>query len=241
VLNFTESLLKELSIRSEYDEDYSEKSTTLKILLENAIVSGNIEIVRKAASIAEQIKDLKILFDEDLNIVKLHVASNVASFVEVSIKNGLPKDVAMTEKKKYFTRIAYCLSKKELAAIHFEIAEGLIEATKKYSMKNLSSVVKMAIEYIHNNKFRFLFAKDVSDAIRVNRSYLSKKFKEEVGQTITDYIHRVKMDLAIELMESNIQKYNEIAELLGYANYSYFSKVFKKFHCKTPNEYLMQQ
>ncbi|MDF2521115.1 MAG: hypothetical protein K0R84_1743 [Clostridia bacterium] len=240
-MNDAQQILKDLSIRSEYEEDYSEKSTTLKIFLENAMLAGNIEIVRHAASIAEQIKDLRLLIDEDINIVRLYVASTIASFVETSIKNGLPKDVAEAEKKKYFRRIAYCQSKKEMADMHFQIVEELIEAMNRYSMKAYSPIVKMAIEYIHNNKFKFLYAKDVSAAIKVNRSYLSKIFKDEVGQNITDYIHKIKMDLAIELMESNIYKYNEIAELLCYANYSYFSRLFKRIHSKTPYEYMMDR
>jgi YesN/AraC family two-component response regulator len=237
-MNPDDSLLKDHSLRSEYADDYSEKSTTLKILLENAILTGNVEIVREVASKSEQIKDLKILLDEDLNIIKLYVASNISSFVETAERNGLPKDVAEVEKKKYFTKIADCNSKNELANLNFGIVEDLINAMNRYSMKKYSPIVKLSIEYIHNNKFKFLYAKDVSSAIKVNRSYLSKKFKDEVGENITDYIHRVKMDFAIELMESNIYKYNEIAELLGYANYSYFSRVFKKLHGKTPNEYV---
>ncbi len=38
------------------------------------------------------------------------------------------------------------------------------------------------------------------------------------------------MDFAIELLKSNIYHYNEIAEVLGYQNYSYFSRIFKKYY-----------
>ncbi|AJG98245.1 hypothetical protein LF65_01640 [Clostridium beijerinckii] len=237
-MSFSEDLFKELSIRSEYEPDYSEKSTNLRIFLENAILSGNIKMIQKIDSDREQIKDLKLIFDEDLSIVKLYIASTITSFVSISIKNGLPKDVAEIAKKRYYAKIANCNNKEDLVHHYLKIVEELIEAMNRYSIKNYSLVVKMAIEYIHNNKFKFIYANDVSNAIKTNRCYLSKRFKDEVGQTITDYIHRVKMELAIELIESNIYKFNEISELLGYANYSYFSKVFKKFHSKTPNSYI---
>jgi YesN/AraC family two-component response regulator len=233
-----ESLLQSLSIRSEYETDFSEKTTKLKMTLEDAILSGNMEAVRQVASDAEHIKDIKILLDEDLDILKLYIASKITSFVAISIKRGLPKDEAELIKKKYYTRIAQCRNKEELTNDQFQIVKELIEATNRYSLHRYSPIVKMAIEYIHNNKFTFIFSKDVSDAIKVNRSYLSKKFSEEVGETITDYIHRIKMDLAIELMQSNVYRFNEIAELLGYANYPYFSKVFKKIHSKTPHAYI---
>jgi AraC-like DNA-binding protein len=50
----------------------------------------------------------------------------------------------------------------------------------------------------------------------------------------------LEMDLAIELMQSNLYRFNEISELLGYANYPYFSKVFKKLHAKTPHDYMKE-
>jgi len=232
-----EALLKSLSIRAEYDPDFSEKSSKLQMIWKEAILSGKIEAVRQVASHAEQIKDIGIFINEDLNIVKLYIASTLTTIVAASTRNGLPKDVAETSKKTYYGKIANCPNKEELMKMYFRFVEELVEATNRYSMKQYSPIVKMAIEFIHNNKFRFLYSKDVAQAIKVNRSYLSKTFSEEVGQTITDYIHQTKMDLAIELMQSNLYRYNEIAELLGYSNYPYFSKVFKKLHGKTPYDY----
>jgi YesN/AraC family two-component response regulator len=62
-----------------------------------------------------------------------------------------------------------------------------------------------------------------------------------MGQTITEYIHKVKMDFAVQLMESRFYKLNEIAEVLGYPNYAYFSKVFKKFYCETPKDFIIHR
>ncbi|WP_138750800.1 helix-turn-helix domain-containing protein [Paenibacillus sinopodophylli] len=232
-------LLKEHSIRAEYASDYSEKITLLMINLQDALLTLNLEAVRRLASNAEEIKDIKLLVEEeDVDVLKLYMASSISSFVSISIRNGLPKDVAEIMKKNLFKKIARCHKNIELTNCHIQFVEELIEAINRYSIKRYSSIVKMAIEYIHNNKFTFIYSKDVANATKVNRSYLSKKFSEEVGQTITDYIHRAKMELAIELMGSNLYHYNEIAELLGYANYPYFSKVFKKLYTKAPHAYM---
>ncbi len=236
-----ESVYKDISLRAEYDINYSEKSTKLKLLLLEAIASNNQKLLQRVTLDAKQIKDLQYLFDEDIDILKLYFASNVASLIETSMKNGLPKDVAVTAKKKCYSEIAHCDNKKQLINNYLLIEKDLFKLITQYSMINCSPIVKMAIEYIHNNKFRFIFAKDVANAIKANRSYLSKKFKDETGETITNYIHKTKVELAIELMESNIYKYNEIAELLGYKNYSYFSKVFKNITSKTPYEYLKNE
>jgi YesN/AraC family two-component response regulator len=232
------SLSKELSIQSEYESNYSEMSTRLKQLLESAIVAGNMELVRQVKTMAEQSKDVMTILEEDLEIQKLYIASTITSFVETAIKQGLPKDVAHIAKKKFYIKIARSRDQIELEHYNFEIVEELIVVMNQYSMRGYSPIVKRAIEYIHNNKFKFLFSKDVANAIHVNRSHLSEKFSKETGQTLTDYIHKVKMEYAVQLMESNFYKFNEIAELLGYTNYAYFSRVFKKTHKDTPYNYM---
>lgn len=234
------TLNKELSIQSEYDIDYSEKSTRLKQLLESAIITGNMGLVHEVKTIAQQSKDINTILEEELDIQKLYIASTITSFVEIATKQGLPKDVAQAAKRKFYIKIAGCQNKFELEHYNFEIVEELIGVMNQYSMRRYSPIVKMAIEFIHNNKFKFLYAKDVANAIHVNRSYLSEKFRKETGQTLTDYIHKVKMEYAIQLMESNFYKFNEIAELLGYSNYAYFSIVFKKVYNETPNNYMKQ-
>jgi len=226
------------SIRSEHEADFPEKSANLKMLWKEALLSGNMKVIHQVASHAKQIKDLGILMDEDLNIAKLYIASTIPTIVETSIRNGLPKDVAETNKKNYFLQIANCADKEQLLRHHFRFVEDLTKATKQYSLKHYSPIVKNAIEHIHNNKFRRISSKDVARAVKVNRSYLSKIFSVQVGKTITDYIHWTKMELAIELMQSNLYRYNEIAELLGYSSYPYFSKVFKKMYSKSPVEYI---
>ncbi|HHV08875.1 MAG TPA: helix-turn-helix transcriptional regulator [Clostridiales bacterium] len=237
-MNFDHSISQDLSIRSEYDTDFSEKSTKLMLAFQDSLSSGDPAQVYKIAEIAEQIKDLQLVISEDLEVLKLYCAHSVSTLTEISIKNGLPKDIGESIKKNCFYKIARSHNKGELADININAFEELLASIKKYSMKQYSLVIKMALEFIHNNKFKFLYAKDVAEAISVNRSYLSKRFREEVGETLTDYIHKTKLEFAIQLMRSNVYHFNEIAELLGYQNYSYFSRVFKKYYALSPVEYI---
>ena len=237
-MNIDYSISQDLSIRSEYATDFSERSTKLMHAFQNSVLSGDPAQVYKISEIAEQIKDLQLVMSEDFEVLKLYCAYSVATLTEISIKNGLPKDIGESIKKNCFHKIAHSHNKSELADININVFEEIIKAMKKYSMKQYSLVIRMAVEFIHNNKFKFLYSKDVANAISVNRSYLSKRFKEEVGETLTDYIHKTKMDFATELMKSNIYHYNEIAEVLGYQNYSYFSRIFKKYYDLSPAEYI---
>lgn len=71
----------------------------------------------------------------------------------------------------------------------------------------------------------------------MNRTYLCKRFVEETGLTINQYVTQVKMEEARRLMDITQKSIAEIAEYLGYSSQSYFQRVFKKTTQMTPGEY----
>ncbi|WP_168122810.1 response regulator [Paenibacillus sp. HB172176] len=73
--------------------------------------------------------------------------------------------------------------------------------------------------------------------VYLNPSYLSKLYKLETGEGISDYLSRLKMETAAHLLRSSTNKIYEIAEHVGYQKTSYFIKVFKDRYGITPQEF----
>jgi len=73
--------------------------------------------------------------------------------------------------------------------------------------------------------------------VYLNPTYLSKVYKSETGQSLSDYIFRRRMERAAELLGSTNRKVYEIARELGYVKPSYFIKLFKDYYGLTPQEY----
>lgn len=94
--------------------------------------------------------------------------------------------------------------------------EGIIEKAKKYVQQNLSGDVSLIM---------------VADTVFVSPNYLSFLFKEN-GENFKDYVVRVKMERATELIEQGNYTLNQIAQELGYKDGRYFSKVYKKYQEK---------
>lgn len=239
-MKLQESIFKEISIKSDQTDDFAEKTTKLMIELNEALLSGDTTWIHKVQWDLETLKELQYIIEEDMELLKLYVSYSIASLTTTSMKKGLPKDEAEKIKRKFFLKIAHSRNKSELVQISIEVVNDLSKAIKQYSFQHKSLIIKMALEYIHSNKFKCISANDIALAINVNRSYLSKRFKIEVDSTITDYIHRIKMELAIELISTNVYHLNEISEMLGYTNYTYFSRVFKKYCLLSPNVYIKQ-
>ncbi|MEC0267321.1 response regulator [Paenibacillus anseongense] len=68
-------------------------------------------------------------------------------------------------------------------------------------------------------------------------NYLSVLFKKETSETIMDYLIRLRMSRARELLKDQAYKIYEISEMVGYGDSTYFSKLFKKMEGVYPLEY----
>ena len=71
-----------------------------------------------------------------------------------------------------------------------------------------------------------------------NPDYLSKLFKKNTGSSLMDYVTKVRIERAKELLERTVLTISEIAIETGYSNTAYFTKMFKKYtNGVTPREY----
>ncbi|MFC5471542.1 helix-turn-helix domain-containing protein [Cohnella suwonensis] len=77
----------------------------------------------------------------------------------------------------------------------------------------------------------------VSQKFQLNASYLSRIFKEETSQSFTDYLLKLRMDEALNLLSGTTLKAYQIAEKVGIMDPYYFSHRFKKVFGVSLQEY----
>jgi AraC family transcriptional regulator of arabinose operon len=79
--------------------------------------------------------------------------------------------------------------------------------------------------------------KSIAEALNMNYSYLGRLFKSATGVSIQQYFKRLKVQKAIQLMESGTLNISQISDLLRYPNPYYFSRVFKQVTGFSPRDY----
>lgn len=77
----------------------------------------------------------------------------------------------------------------------------------------------------------------LSEEVFLSPNYISLIFRQETGTTVTEYVTKVRMEAAKELLKSPDLKVLEVAEMIGYENTTYFSTVFKKYTGMHPQKY----
>ena len=102
-----------------------------------------------------------------------------------------------------------------------------------------SGVADKAREYVMAHVMERISLGDVADYACVSPSYMSKSFKRTMGISLVDYINKMKVEKAKEMMASSrSERIADIALSLGFANIYYFSKVFRKVEGIPPTEYI---
>ncbi len=109
---------------------------------------------------------------------------------------------------------------------------------RKIEDTNISAVVQSVLNNINNNYSDFsLTLNSIADEVRVSASYLSNKFKEEVGINFIKYLNGLRIKKAKELLHDITLKVFMVSDRVGYEDVRYFSRIFRKYTGYTPTEY----
>lgn len=98
------------------------------------------------------------------------------------------------------------------------------------------SVYKI-VQYIQKNNRHKIELQDIADHLHMTKSYLCRFFKKETGDTIVNYINRVRINNSKLLLADTKVPLAEVALLCGFEDQSYFTKVFRRFVGVTPLKY----
>jgi two-component system response regulator YesN len=82
-----------------------------------------------------------------------------------------------------------------------------------------------------------LSLEQVAGAVEVSPGYLSRLLKQETGFSFVDYLTRVRINKAVQIMGDPSVKVYEVAEAVGYQSQHYFSRAFKRVFGRPPVEY----
>lgn len=118
-----------------------------------------------------------------------------------------------------------------------ELAQLVMGEVKKLRFSSGQHMVEAVRKYVEENFSYELALSSLAEMFHLNETYLSGLFKQHVGITFSDYVTKLRMTKAEQLLQENELKLTDIAMLVGYSSSSYFSTSFKKNSGKSPKEY----
>ncbi len=114
-----------------------------------------------------------------------------------------------------------------------------VEGSNKYDSYKEEKVdfVDESLNYIKENYTREIDLDSVANAVFVNPQYFSKVFKKTLGISFSEYVNRLRINHACNLLITTDWPINNISIEAGFNNVSYFNRVFKQLMNITPYRY----
>lgn len=146
-------------------------------------------------------------------------------------------------------RAAWAEWEDQLAYSHIRLTAAVLETMALWS-RELDRGAEAAVSEQHADKMKAYIQTHYRDKItketlgdHIGRSpnHAAALFRRVTGQTISDYVHAVRMRTAAYMLRESLLTIAEISEYLGYADVSYFQRIFKRTWGCPPSRYLSER
>jgi two-component system, response regulator YesN len=117
---------------------------------------------------------------------------------------------------------------------------AVIEYLRSIHTDTRNQIVRDVELYVGRHLNDRLRVKDIAEHLGVHPYYLGRLFKEQTGVTITDYVHRERVDVAKQMLVNRQSTLSDVAAWVGYSDAEYFSRKFREIVGVPPRVYREQ-
>lgn len=129
----------------------------------------------------------------------------------------------------------------QLSAAYRALFEERYKRRYQLEHKGYSQLTRNIMEYTEEHYPESLSLKLFGDLFHVSPNYVSRLFKQEVGQGLFDYINELRIEKAKILLKDYRYKIYDVAEMVGFNNQAHFAIVFQKYTGFSPKQYRKEE
>lgn len=155
-----------------------------------------------------------------------------------AIEGGLSPEEAYSLGDAYIQSVLDARNIEESSTICMTMYDDFIRRVHRIKEKpNYSEPIRRCCNYIEMNLDRNIHAPELAEMVNYSETYLTRRFREETGIGIADYVRLVRVERAKVLLKTTELSIQEIADRLGFTTRSYFGQSFRQVTGLTPKEY----
>ena len=175
---------------------------------------------------------------EEIREVKNAMIASIAIVTTAVLSTELNPEEVLSLRDIYIRQTEECTTISQLFHIRYSITMEFAQRIKELQCRHTGNpTIDRAVAYIQQNLSEKIGLDDLAKLTKTSRAYLSRKFKEEVGMGLSQYINRQKIIEAKRFLRFTDKSLAEISGYFDFSSQSYFQKLFKEQTGMTPSEY----
>lgn len=165
--------------------------------------------------------------------------------IRLGVDDYVVKPVDGSEMSKAFMKVTAGIHRKMTDSASERVGEDCKNSSKtvcegvssRERNSGASEIVKYIKKYIQVHYAEDLSLDKLGELVHLHPVYLSRLFKDQAGERLSNYILKVRLNRGAELLADSSLRVNEICQMVGYQKTHYFIQVFKKQFGETPQQY----
>ena len=213
----------------------------LEQLLLRMVRKGDMTALRTWIATAPAVRG-GIVAGEPLRQRKNLFIVTVTLVSRAAVQGGMQVDDAFALSDSYIQQCELLSSPERITNLQYRMLLDYTERVERLRRgKTPSRLATDVANYVQHHLSDAIKAEDIARALYISRPYLSKRFKEDTGENITDFILKEKTEEAKRLLRYSDKSLTAIGSYLGFSSPSHFSRVFRAYVGSSPGEYRGKQ
>lgn len=181
----------------------------------------------------------------DIMLYKSLYPDEIIYSPDLKLSGSMRTEIEQLYEKMYLEFTCKGINYVEL--LRLSLCELLLKIHRFYQQNHASpesAVIKYrhqlipdCIQYLRENYSKKVTIEELSNNFFLSKSYLSSLFKKATGSGVVEYLQHIRIERACELLTNTTLSITEISIQVGYTDYRFFNKSFKKITGVTAHEY----
>ncbi len=228
--------VKTIENKNSLDEKHTPYSAEIRLF--SCVQQGDIESLITQLENLDSIIVMGRMSNDELMQHKYMAVSTITLATRYAIQGGLNETKAYEFSDRAIKTIDKLTDKNEIfICLGNEIVKLTANVKKNKKQPEFSPHIRNCIKYINENLSQKISVSAIAKYCGISADYLSQIFKREIGENLSSYIVRQKLEKAKILLLKGVNE-KEICFEVGFSSQAYFVTAFKRFYNITPSDYI---
>lgn len=173
----------------------------------------------------------------NLDLIKGLFMELVITMYRTALELGGEAESLLGKNYEALIEITHLVSEKQMSDWFTSMLDTLMDSIHRHSPSSVPFQLYMATQYMQINLAKKVSRSEAARIACMSPSHFSREFKKQYRHCFAEYLNRLRVDAACDLLARTDQRLVEIAMNVGFNDQSYLTNVFRRLMGITPLQY----